>query len=109
MTVAVTDERLKRTMQLLKFHAKKGLPCPTNQEIAKAIGMGTQKFQPVGNKVGNIAVGHEAGSVMIAALAERKLVRVERLGRNKRRVEIVETGQIIETEVKPNPLFEWVP
>ena len=106
MTVAITQDRLNRTMRLLKLHADKGLPCPTNQDIARAVGMGKQEYQPAGRKIGAIAIGHEAGSVMIEALHRKGLIRAEKIGRNKRRVEIVATGQVIETELRNS---RWVP
>ena len=98
MTVAITPERLNRTMQLLQLHVQKGWRCPTNWEIALWIGMGTQKFQPADRMRGVRSNSPEAGSTMLAALELLGLVKVESRGRH-RRVIIVATGDVLEPVV----------
>jgi len=89
VTVAITSERLERTMQLLRLHAQKGWRCPTNREIALWIGMGTQKFQPHDRMRGLRSKKPEAGSVMVQALEFMGKIKVERIGRNRRTITIV--------------------
>ena len=89
MTVAITPERLDRTMQLLQLHISKGWRCPTNREIALWIGMGTQKFQPHDRMRGLRSRKPEAGSVMVQALEFMGKIKVERIGRNRRNIIIL--------------------
>lgn len=89
MTVAVTHERLKRTMELLSARANRGMSVPTNFEIAIAIGMGEQRFQPWDRTKGMRTRKPEAGSVMIQALERLGVLEVRRIGRNRREVRIL--------------------
>lgn len=98
MTVAVTDERLEKTLAFLKRRADQGLPAPTNREIAlKALGMGKQVFQPWDRVTGIRTKKPEHGAIMIAALESRGLISVER-GRNWRRICLLQTGQVLEPQ-----------
>ena len=89
MTVAVTHERLKRTFELIVARANRGMRVPTNLEIALAVGMGQQRFQPWDRTKGMRTRKPEAGSVMIAALERLGVLEVRRIGRNRREVRIL--------------------
>lgn len=94
MTVAATQERMAKTLALLKQRAARGMPAPSNDEIAKAIGMGKQRFQPADRTQGWRHKSHEAGAIMIAALEYCGLIEVER-GRNWRRIKIRGSGEVL--------------
>ena len=94
MTVAATNERIAKTLALLRRRAAQGLPAPSNDEIAKAIGMGSQRYQPHDRMRGWRHKSHEAGAVMVLALEYCGLISVER-GRNWRRITLLETGQVL--------------
>jgi hypothetical protein len=95
MTVAVTIERLRAGLALIRKHAERGWPPPTNYQLAVAIGMGDQNYQPHDRMRGVCTNGMrlrkpEAGAVVIKALELMGRIRVERIGRNRRRIEIIE-------------------
>lgn len=89
MTVAVTPERLMRTYQLLVARMNRGMSPPTNYDIAIAIGMGEQRFQPWDRTKGMRTRKPEAGSVMVRALESLGVIEVRRIGRNRREVRIL--------------------
>lgn len=89
MTVAVTRERLKRTYELIVSRANRGMSVPTNLEIALAVGMGQQRFQPWDRTKGMRTRKPEAGSVMVQALERLGVLEVRRIGRNRREVRIL--------------------
>jgi hypothetical protein len=95
MTVAVTIERLQRGYALIAKHCEMGLPAPTNYQLAIAIGMGQQRFQPhhrvrgVGTNGGRWRKP-EAGTVIVRALEILGRIEVQRIGRNRRTIRIVE-------------------
>lgn len=95
MTVQVTALRLGKTMQLLRRRAAKGGCAPSNDEIAQAIGMGQQSYQPWDRCRGFQRKSHEAGAVMVRALEHLGMISVER-GRNWRRIILNETGQLLD-------------
>lgn len=96
MTVAVTQERVTKVYGWLLDLARRGLPAPTNYEIAKVcLRMGQQRFQPADRIQGFSNRKPEHGAVMIAALETAGLISVER-GRNWRRITILKTGQVLE-------------
>jgi hypothetical protein len=94
MTVAVTRERVDKTMALLRHRAARRQPAPSNTEIAKWIGLGKQRFQPADRMQGIRTKKHEAGTLMIRALERDGLIEVER-GRNWRCIKIRETGEVL--------------
>lgn len=96
MTVAVTQERLDQAIAYLRQLAALGRSAPTNTELAlRALKMGQQKFQPWDRTRGIRTKKAEGGAVVIAALEMSGQIKVER-GRNWRRIEIVDTGQVLE-------------
>jgi hypothetical protein len=54
--------------------------------------MGTQKFQPHDRMRGLRSKKPEAGSVMVQALEFMGKIKVERIGRNRRVIQILETN-----------------
>lgn len=89
MTVAVTAERLARGLALIRLHAERGWPSPTNYQLAVAIGMGEQRFQPHDRVRGVGTNGQrwrkpEAGTVIVRALEMLGRIEVIRIGRNRR-------------------------
>lgn len=95
MTVAATIPRIEATLDYLKRRAAQGLPAPTNKEIAlKALKMGRQAFQPWDRTQGIKGTKCEHGAVVIRALEQMGLIKVER-GSNYRRIVIVDTGQVL--------------
>lgn len=89
MTVAVTARRLALGLKLIRRHLELGLPAPTNYQIAVAIGMGEQRFQPHDRVRGVGTNGQrwrkpEAGTVVVRALEILGRIEVQRIGRNRR-------------------------
>lgn len=89
MTVAVTDERLKRTFELVVQRITTGRRFPTNKEIGLHIGLGTQRFQPWDRVQGIKWKKAEHGAVMIKALERLGYLDVKRIGRNRREAVIL--------------------
>ena len=93
MTVAVTAERLARGFALIRLHADRGWPAPTNYQLAIAIGMGEQRYQPHDRVRGLRSRKPEAGTVIVRALELLGRIEVTRIGRNRRTIRIVEESQ----------------
>lgn len=91
MTVAVTKQRLDKTLALIQERTNQQRPAPTNYEIALHIGMGEQRFQPYDRTKGFRGRKHEAGSVMVRALEMLGVIEVDRIARRKRVIRIVST------------------
>lgn len=83
MTVKVTRPRLDATLALIQQRLATGYPPPTNYEIAVCIGVGAKEHGARWKKP-------EAGSVMVRALEMMGLIEVERIGRRKRIIRLVE-------------------
>lgn len=95
MTVAVTLERLRRGLALIRRHQERGLPPPTNYQLAVAVGMGEQCYQPHDRMRGVCTNGRrlrkpEAGAVVVKALELMGRIEVIRVGRNRRIIKLVE-------------------
>lgn len=95
MTVAVTARRLRLGLALIRRHCELGLPAPTNYQLAVAIGMGEQRYQPHDRLRGVGTNGQrwrkpEAGTVVVRALEILGRIEVQRIGRNRRIIRICE-------------------
>lgn len=95
MTVAVTARRLRLGLALIRRHCELGLPAPTNYQLAVAIGMGEQRYQPHDRLRGVGTNGQrwrkpEAGTVVVRALEILGRIEVQRIGRNRRVIRICE-------------------
>ncbi|MBP6012841.1 MAG: hypothetical protein KBA31_11490 [Alphaproteobacteria bacterium] len=104
MTVAATPERLERTLAYLRQRAAQRMCAPSNDMIAKVVGMGAQRFQPWGRMRGWRCKSHEAGAVLIFELERQGKIKVTR-GRNWRIIEIVETGQVLDRRTPDLPAW----
>ncbi len=90
MTVAVTAQRLQAALALIRRHADAGLQSPTNYQLALAMGMGEQRYQPHDRVRGLRSRKPEAGTVVVRALEILGRIEVQRIGRNRRTIRIVE-------------------
>jgi hypothetical protein len=90
VTVAVTAQRLQAALALIRRHADAGLPAPTNYQLALAMGMGEQRYQPHDRVRGLRSRKPEAGTVVVRALEILGRIEVQRIGRNRRTIRIVE-------------------